>query len=238
MGGARFPTTAISIIAGAGSPDVALRARCLETVVALYYRPVYAHLRLRGRLSPDDAQDLTQGFFARALEKDYLGGYDPARGRFRTFLRVCVDRFVMGERAASRREKRGGGAIHASLDWDGAEREVAAAASVDPERAFDDAWRRALFASALDDLRKACEAGGRSAQLRAFERYDLRDDEERLTYADLARELGQPVTTVTNWLGVMRRELRRHVLARLSDVTGSEEEYESEARELFPASDP
>ena len=120
----------LSVIAGAASGDAALRQRCLDAVAGLDYRPVYKHLRLRWRLDAELASDLTQGFFARALEKGYLGDYDPTRGRFRTFLRVCVDRFVANERASSRRDKRGGGALHASIDLDVAESEIAAAACV------------------------------------------------------------------------------------------------------------
>jgi len=230
----QFPTTMLSVIAGAGSGDAAVRKRCLDAVAGLYYKPVYLHLRLKWRMSVEDAQDLTQGFFARALEKDYLADYEPARGRFRTFLRVCVDRFAGNERAAGRRHKRGGGAALASLDFDVAEAELAARSPAeDPERIFDDAWRRELFTLAIAELRASYESSGRGEQLRAFERYDLRDDDERLTYAELARELEKPVTTITNWLSSARRELRRHVLAKLAEVTGNEEEYRSEARVLF-----
>jgi hypothetical protein len=86
---------------------------------------------------------------------------------------------------------------------------------------------------ALDALRAELDTAGRSNWFRLFERYELRDDDGKLTYADLGRETGLPVTTVTNRLAFARRELRRHVLEQLAAVTSSEDELRSEARALL-----
>jgi RNA polymerase sigma factor (sigma-70 family) len=231
-----FPTTRLSVLAALRSGDVELRAQSLEQVARTYWRAVYKHLRAKWRKSTEDAEDLTQTFFAVALEKDYLAAYDPSRGRFRAYLRMCVDRFAAKDHRDAGRQKRGGGARAVSLDFGAAEEELTrqlAASDASVEQIFDDEWARALFAMALDALRAELDTAGRSDWFRLFERYELRDDDGKLTYADLGRETGLPVTTVTNRLAFARRELRRHVLEQLAAVTSSEDELRSEARALL-----
>jgi RNA polymerase sigma factor (sigma-70 family) len=231
-----FPTTRVSIVDGIQSPDAATRARSLEAIVRIYWRAVYKHLRARWRASPDDAQDLTQAFFTVALEKEYLAAFDPEKGSFRGFLRTCADRFASKSHRDRRREKRGGGARDLSLDFGAAESELAQQLPESPhsiERLFDDEWCRALLAAAIEALRVDFEATGRADWFRLFDRYELRDSDDRVTYADLARELGVPVTTVTNRLAVARREMRRHALDQLAELTSSDEELREETRALF-----
>ena len=231
-----FPTTRLSVLTGIRSDDAALVAQSLEQLVRAYWRAVYKHLRAKWNKSSEDAEDLTQTFFAVALEKDYLGAYDPARGRFRSYLRLCVDRFAAKDHRHAGREKRGGGTRAVSLDFGGAEDELARQLPTSPDaidRLFDDEWARTLFALAIEALRAELDASGRAEWFRLFERYELRDDDDKLTYADLGRELGLPVTTITNRLAFARRELRRHALAQLAAVTSSDDELRSEARALF-----
>jgi RNA polymerase sigma factor (sigma-70 family) len=229
----RFPTTHLSAIRGAHSPEPETRRRSLETIVAAYWRPAYAHVRLRWRRPADDAEDLVQSFFTRALEKEFFAGYDPEKGRFRTFLRTCLDRFVANEDKAAARLKRGGDAA-ARLDFASVETVLEAAAKRPPEEAFDAEWIRGLFALAVDRLRQACAAEGREVDFRLFERYDL-DDAGRggLTYESLAAETGLTVSLVTNRLARVRREFRAAVLETLREITGSDEEYRLEARLLL-----
>lgn len=208
----------------------------MDAIVRIYWRAVYKHLRARWRASPDDAQDLTQAFFTVALEKDYLAAFEPEKGSFRGFLRTCADRFASKHHRDRRREKRGGGARDLSLDFEAAERELARQlpeSGHSIERVFDDEWCRALLAASIEALRADLEATGRADWFRLFEQYELRDSDERVTYADLAREHGVPVTTVTNRLAVARREMRRHALDQLAELTSSEEELREEARVLF-----
>jgi hypothetical protein len=104
----------------------------------------------------------------------------------------------------------------------------------DVDELFYREWVRSLFQLAIDDLRRETEASGRGAMFAVFEKYDLVDlPAGRPTYAALAGELGLTVATVTNHLAAMRRELRKHVLARLRELTTSDEEYEAEARRLI-----
>jgi len=233
-----FPLTRRSVVRAAASADPETRRRGFETLVAAYWRPVYKYLRLKWRASGEDAEDLTQGFFARALEKGFFDRFDPARARFRTYLRACLDGFVANERQSARRLKRGGGAEHVSLDFAGAEAELGRQAppeSGDMDEYFHREWVRSLFGLAVEALRRRCAEAGKSAPFALFERYDLDgpDAARRPSYADLAREMGIPETQVTNHLAWARREFRRLVLETLEEATGSEEEFRAEARQLL-----
>ena len=235
-----FPATRHSAVRDARSPDPETRRRGFDALCAAYWKAVYKHLRFKGT-SREDAEDLTQGFFARAYEKAFFDAYDPARSRFRTFLRVCLDGFVSNERAAARTLKRGGGRPLLPLDFDGAEGElsrVVCAPSTDPDETFRREWVRAVFAQAVDSLRQRARDLGKEKAVLVFERYDLDgpDAVTKPTYAGLAQELDLPVTQVTNHLSWARREFRRLALEALASQCGSEEEFEAEASDLFGVS--
>ncbi|MEO8504525.1 MAG: hypothetical protein ABI609_11555 [Acidobacteriota bacterium] len=234
--GTSFPATRWSVVRAAGDPDAAVRARAMDKLIAAYWRPVYKHLRWKWRLSAPDAEDTTQDFFARALERDTFARYDPAQARFRTFVRLCVDRFVANQLQAAGRQKRGGGTPMLALDFAGAESEIAiqpVSAEPDAEAVFRREWTRSLFMLAVDDLRGLCEERGKRSHFALFERYDLERTEDGPDYAQLAAEFDLPVTQITNYLAWARRELRRLVLARLLELTATTSEYRSEARDLL-----
>jgi RNA polymerase sigma factor (sigma-70 family) len=234
----RFPTTRVSAVRGTASGDPGERQQAWEALIAAYWKPAYKHVRIRWKAAPEDAEDVVQGFFERAIKKDFFGPYDAGRGRFRTFLRVCLDGHIANEAKAQRRRKRGGGAPALSLDFEAAEDEIVragAAAWESPEECFDREWRRSVFALAIEALRRECEAGGKSAHFSIFERYDLCVAPRRPTYEELGRALGIPATTVTNHLAFARRELRRLVVAKIREITGSEDELRAEARLLLGA---
>jgi DNA-directed RNA polymerase specialized sigma24 family protein len=232
-----FPATRRSAVAAVGSDDPAERARSFEILVRAYWKPVYKHLRVRWRLSSEQAEDLTQGFFARALEQRMFSAYEPGRALFRTYLKTCLDRHAMKDAESRMRQKRGGGAVTLSLDFPAAERELEALATPAPETIesyFDREWTRHLIGMTVDALRERCEQSGKQVTYRVFERYVLDDGPaERPSYAELAAELNIKVTDVTNYLAFARREFRRLLLERLREITGSEEELEAEARALL-----
>lgn len=235
--GGRFPATRHSVIGALDAPDDAERRRAWDTLIAAYWKPVYKHLRLSWRLPREDAEDLTQDFFARALDGGVLERFEPGRARFRTYLRVCLDRFAANARKTETRLKRGGGQAHLPLDFPGAEREIGAArqGSDDPDEVFRQETIRSVFAAAVDALREQCAASGRTTQFAVFERYDLRRDTtgDAPTYAALASEFAIPATQVTNYLAAMRRAFRARVLDRLREITATDEEFRAEATELF-----
>src|SRR5262245_53607916 len=103
-----FPLTRRSLIASMRAADAEPRRAALGELIALYWKPVYAYIRLHARKDNEQAKDLTQSFFAAAAEKDFFSEFDPARARFRTFLRVCVDRFVANAERADGALRRGG----------------------------------------------------------------------------------------------------------------------------------
>ena len=232
-----FPDTSWSAVLGVRSDDQTLRARSLETLAEVYWKPVYKHVRLRWRRAPEDAQDLTQEFFSRALEKGFFDAWDPARGRFRTFLRVCLDGFLANEAKAAGRQKRGGGILHLPLEFERAEGEITMAPIPAPdniERYFDAEWARSLFELTVESLKAACDREGKTIPFRVFERYDLEASEQlRPTYGDLAAEMGIPVTQVTNHLSWARRRFRALLLERLRALCATDEEFQKEARSLL-----
>lgn len=233
---ATFPPTRLSIVARTRSADAETRRLAFAALIEAYWKPAYKYLRLKWRLSADEAADLTQDFFANALAKDVIGRFDPSRAKFRTYLRLCLDGFAANARKAEQRLKRGGAVPVVPLDFTSAEGEIARqepAVSADLDELFYREWVRALFERAVHDLRAAAATMGRGVMLEVFERYDLVEPSERPTYAALAAELGITPSAVTNYLAAMRRELRTHVLTRLRELTATEDEYEAEARRLL-----
>ena len=93
----RFPVTRLSAIIASSSANQEERTRAFEVLVSAYWMPVYKYVRIKWNKQSEDARDLTQGFFAEAIEKNFFGRYDPKKARFRTFLRTCLDGFVANE---------------------------------------------------------------------------------------------------------------------------------------------
>jgi DNA-directed RNA polymerase specialized sigma24 family protein len=231
---AGFPATRASAVVGARSSDAEVRRAAFDALAAAYWRPAYAHLRLKRRASAEDAADLVQGFFAKALEKGWFDAFDPAKARFRTFFRVCLDGYAANEAQAAGRLKRGGGATVVGFDFADEEGEVGRVEPAAPdavERAVDEAWARGLFAAALARLRAESDAKGRADAFKIFERHDVDPPAEgRPTYDALAAAFGLKNSDVINRLALMRREFRRHALDVLRDVTATDDEFRDEAR--------
>jgi DNA-directed RNA polymerase specialized sigma24 family protein len=219
------------------------RAAAFEALARSYWQPVYAYVRLQWRRSPEDAQDLTQEFFARAFERDYLARYDAAKARFRTFVRTCLDGFIANHDKSAARLKRGGAFVIAAVDFARFDADLALHArsdEPDPERWFHREWVRGLFARAIERLQTHCEAKGHGAAFALFTGYDIEPDgaASRPTYATLARETGLPVTTVTNELAWARRAFREIVLDLLRAIFASDDEFRAEARDLLGVDPP
>jgi RNA polymerase sigma factor (sigma-70 family) len=239
-GGDQFPATRRSVIEAARSIDAEERERALEALCAAYWKPVYKYVRWRWNRPAEAAQDLTQGFFAELLERELLDNFDPKKSRLRTYLRICVDSFVMNEDKARHRQKRGGSIPHIALDFAAAEDEFGATV-MDPasipspeslEEFFEKEWVRSLFTLAVEDLRELCEQRERTRTFRLFEAYDL-EGNQKISYGQLSNDYGLSVTDVTNALAWARREFRKIALDRLRELCGSEEEFHREARAAF-----
>src|SRR5438128_11821781 len=116
----RFATTHWSVVLAARDPAAPQAAKALEDLCRIYWHPLYAFVRRRG-FAVDEAQDLTQGFFLRLLEKDYLRVVDRSKGRFRSFLRAALEHFLSNELDRAAAHKRGGDRHRLSLDFRDAE---------------------------------------------------------------------------------------------------------------------
>ena len=228
----KFPTTHLSAVMAARSENSLDWKRAFETIISVYWKPVYKTIRIKWKKSNEDAKDLTQEFFLTVMEKDFLSAYDPSKARFRTFIRTCLDRFLINQDKASKRMKRGGGVRRLSFDFAEAEGEIRHLKDVDLDVLFDREWLRSLYQSAIEELRKACRRKGKSVQFDIFARYDLEQDESsnKLSYADLAQSFDMPVTQITNALSYVRQELRGIVLEQLRELTSDEREFREEAR--------
>ena len=229
-----FPTTRHSVIERLRSDQDQPRREALDDLAAGYWKPVYKYLRVKWRLPADEAEDAAQAFFAEAFEKGWFEKYEPAKARFRTFVRVCVDRLVMNRQQAAGRVKRGGAARVVDVDFADAERELPGempAVAPDAEAFFEREFVRALFDRAVQAVRADCLARGRDMHWRLFERYDLA--ETKPGYAALAAEFGLTQGQVTGYLAQMRAAFRTQTVAALESLCASREEFRREARALL-----
>jgi RNA polymerase sigma factor (sigma-70 family) len=217
-----FPSTQISLLEAAAA---GLSSDALDRVIALYWKPVYRFIRLKFRKNNEDAKDLTQGFFAVALQRDFFARFDPAKASFRTYLRMAVERFAANQHAALNRQKRGG-----DIEFETDAEQVAATET--PEQVFEREWQRQLFCLALDDLRAYCNGIGKELQFRVFQDYDLAAG-ERPSYAELAVRHGISENSVTNYLAWARRMLLGFATERLRGTTSGARELREEMRRVW-----
>lgn len=228
----RFPDTRVSVVTALASDDIPTRERATGAVIAAYRAPVVAVLERRWEMELADAEDLAHDFFEQALARDWLARYDPAKGRFRTFLRTCLLSFAATAHESATRQKRGGGLRHLPLDDT-----LVIAADDDVTATFDREWARSVLTLALTALRNECMAHDRASTWQVFESYDVEgaESDERPTYDALAQRFGIPTTQVTNYLNWARRRFRAHVLSTVRDLTASDAEYREEVRALTGA---
>jgi RNA polymerase sigma factor (sigma-70 family) len=230
-----FPLTRWSAIRASAEVGAATRQQGFERLVAAYWRPIYVYLRLRHRCADSDARDLTQSFFAQWWEQNTMAVFDPARARFRTFVRLCVDRHAVDHKRSEGAKKRGGEWEHVDVDVAQLERDTALidpALHSDPARLFEAEWVRSLLQQALLELRAKYASQSKELDLALFDEYELASG-ERPSYAALADRHGVPVTTVTNRLAAVRRALRATLAESLRELTATEEEYRDEAHRIF-----
>lgn len=237
MGGSRaeFPQTRTDALAALHHSVETERRRAWDDLVRSYWKPVYKHIRRRWQAPNDTAKDLTQGFFVDAMERRLFEQYDPARAAFRTYVRLCADGYVANQRKAAARQKRGGGIVLESLDFDAAEREFAsdAARAAPDAELFEQEWVRAIIEQAVAALRDELERSGKGAAYALFAAYDLNPEDPRPTYAELAERHQTSVTQVTNHLAAVRRRFREHVLTQVRRLTASDAEFREEARRVL-----
>ena len=231
--GARFATTQWSLVLAASAGESPDARMALERLCTLYWYPIFAFVRRQGH-STEDAEELTQGFFARLIEKNDLGDADRNRGRFRSFLLTSCQHFLSNEYDRARRLKRGGGYVHVPIDIATAEEryERAVAEGETPETLYDRQWCLTLLQSVLDALRQEYRAAGRE---KLFERLAafLTFDDSAGSYADVARELSMTPAAVKVAAYRMRNRYRDALRQYVADTLGSGEEVDDEIRYLM-----
>ena len=231
-----FSTTRWSLVLEAGAPAGLPGKEALATLCKLYWYPLYAYVRRRGHTA-DQAEDLTQGFFARLLEKNVVGDADPHRGRFRSYLLGAMKQFLSNERERSQAQKRGGGRASVSLSGaEDAERRYSHEPSHDssPERLFDRQWALTVLDLAMAELRAEF---GRRGKERLFERLKgcLAGEDPDLTYRQIAGELGMTEGAVGVAVHRMRRQYREALRQQIAQTVQSPAEIDDEIRQLFAA---
>lgn len=203
-----------------------------------YWAPLYGFVRQRGH-SVEDARDLTQGFFAKLIEKRYVAQADLDRGRFRTFLLASLKHFLSHERGRRAAQKRGGGRTILSLDFESAEKAYACEPSTDvtPERLFERRWALTVLQRALVSLEQEHREAGR---LEEFERLRpfLTGDGETPTYAQLATEIGGSEGAIRVAVHRLRRRFRSALKEEVAQTVGDAADADDELRQLFEALGP
>jgi RNA polymerase sigma factor (sigma-70 family) len=233
-GDGRFTTTHWSLVLAAGAEDVRGR-EALARLCQVYWYPLYAFVRRQG-CHPHDAQELTQEFFTRLLEKDYLGDVDRSKGKFRSFLLASMKHFLSKEWARSKTLKRGSGRIMVPLDALSAEdryrREPEDLAT--PEKLFERRWALTLLDQVLTRLSNEYATSGKRA---LFEQLQdcLTGDRNSLPYAEIAAKLALTEGAVKVAVHRLRQRYRGVLREEIAQTVTDSAEIEDEIRDLFAA---
>lgn len=227
---ARFLTTRWSTVLAARDMTKPGCSQALESLCQTYWFPVYAFVRGAG-CAPADAQDLTQEFFVRLWTRDYLRPVAREKGRFRTFLRMALTRFLANERARARAEKRGGGAVHLSIDLDLAEERLARepAAALAPGQTYDRRWALALLEEATHRLQNEYERTGRAAEWRQL-KICLTADRGEIDYASIAASLGVAGGAARVAVHRLRKRFREVFRQTVADTVATTDAVDDELR--------
>ena len=232
-GGSAFATTRWSLVLGAvGQHGVDSRS-ALETLCQAYWYPIYAYIRRRVA-DAHDAQDLTQSFFERLLEKGTIAAADPDRGRFRAFLLTACQRFLINEWERARAAKRGGGRPQVSLDFGLGESRYAVEAvdSLTPERLYEQQWAVTLLGRVLDELRAEYAGKGKESQFERLKEFLSGASRER-EYSAAAAELGMTEAAIRVAAHRLRARYRELLRAEIAQTLENPEDVDDEIRSLF-----
>ena len=231
--GAVFVTTQWSVVLDAGGQDTDLAPVALESLCRAYWFPLYAYVRRRGH-SVEDAQDLTQAFFARLLERNWIGDADRERGRFRTFLLTCMSRFLSDQWDRQRAQKRGGGAAHVPLSFDDAETRYGCepADNRTPDQYFEQRWALTLLETVLQKLRGEYDSDGKGELFAALNPCIV-GGRDSLPYAELAARLHMSEGAVKVAVHRLRKRYRDLLRSEVAQTLAVGEDVDEELRHLF-----
>jgi RNA polymerase sigma factor (sigma-70 family) len=229
-----FPTTRWSLVQAAADENRPKACQALESLCTRYWTPLYAYARRRS-LSPEAAEDVVQGFFVHLLEKDAIRNARRERGRFRSFLLTSFKHFLSDQWDRARAQKRGGTAVHLSLDLTCAEAELPQLASTaTPESAYERRWALATIEHALAILEREYADAGRERLFQALGSL-LTVAGNTAPHRLLGEDLGMTEGAVKVAAHRLRRRYRSVLRRLIADTVSDPNEIEGEIHFLLRA---
>jgi RNA polymerase sigma-70 factor (ECF subfamily) len=232
---AQFATTRWSVVVAARNGASVEAREALTDLCRVYWYPLYAFVRRKGH-SADEAQDLTQAFFARLLEKDFLAAVDRERGKFRSFLMTTCQHFLANEWDRTQARKRGGGETHLSLDFQDAENRYSRepAHTWTPEKLFERRWATTLLEDVLAQLGKEYARAGKNEQFDRLKEFLVPVDRTDPS-SKIAADLGMTEGALRVAVHRIRRRYRELLEAAIGRTVEGPEQVQDEIRCLFAA---
>lgn len=228
-----FATTHWSMVAAAGDASSPQTNEAMEKLCRVYWYPLYAYIRRKG-YSFDEAQDLTQEFFARLLAKNYLGAANREKGKFRSFLLGSVEHFLAREWTKSRAQKRGNGQPLFSLDETNGENRylLEPADELTSDKIFERRWATTLLDQAMLKLREECVANHKGDLLAKVENL-LSGEKGDSSYAEIAADLGMSEGSIKVAVHRLRQRYGELVRAEIAQTVATPEAVDEELRYLL-----
>jgi RNA polymerase sigma-70 factor (ECF subfamily) len=230
--GPEFPSTHWSVVLAAGEGPATVAREALEKLCRIYWYPLYGFVRRQGR-SPEDAQDLTQEFFARFLERESFKQADQDRGRFRTFMLSCLKHFLVSEWRKVNAAKRSGGPVF-SLDNTEAEQRYQTEASdqLSPDKVFEKRWAAALLDQVLRRLGESYASQGKQ---QLFEQLKLTiwGNKDTAPYAELAPQLGMSEGALKVAVHRLRQAYLEMLRSEVAQTLANPADVDDELRHLI-----
>jgi RNA polymerase sigma-70 factor (ECF subfamily) len=232
-GAAVFATTHWSVVLDAGANETPRARAALTSLCRAYWYPLYAYVRRRGYTAPD-AQDLTQEFFARLLQQNWLQQADRQRGKFRTFLLTALSHFLANEWDKAKAQKRGGTVQFVPLQLDDAETKYGMEPTdpKTPEQCYERRWAVTLLEQVLSRLQEEHRVEEKMPLFEALKPC-LAGDKDAQPYKSLAATLGISEGAVKVAVHRMRQRYRQLLREEIANTVASPAEVEEEMQHLF-----
>lgn len=226
-----FATTHWSVVLSAGQTNSLHASEALEKLCRAYWRPLYSYIRRQG-YGPADAQDSTQAFFAKLLEKNFWARANPEKGRFRAFLLTALRQFLADERDRIKTAKRGGGFSFISFEEQEEHFMEGLSSNLSAEQQFDRQWAATVLEQARSRLREECAASGKSG---LYDRVSLLGgkNEGAASYAVVAQELGTSIAAIKTAVCRLRERYGELVREEVAHTVSSPAEISAEVRHLL-----
>lgn len=228
----RFVTTSWTVVLQAAAKDPTKNSDALAILCEAYWYPLYAFVRRLGS-APDDAEDLTQSFFADLLAKSKLAKSDPDRGRFRTFLLTSLQNFLKNEHRKNSAIKRGGQHSILSLDFEAAESQFSLEPVHErtPQKAFDRNWALAVLNQVLQSLEQQYADSGKSELFDALKSHLV--GEASVPYSALAVNLGMKEGAIKVAMHRLRERYGQMLRLQIAKTIEDSADVDQELRYLF-----